>query len=340
LQYAYEKGLSFVSFCPGVWQSEPSEWYEYANNTWGNQLIGFYTSIPNGDEPGGRQLDGQAAFKTANNISDAATQFSNFLKPMLKNPAQQQINYTLKDYPYFTSDYGLYWFEYKAGYDTLFTELLSGNNNQLSIALCRGAATALNKEWGAIITYNGPSFNETGAELFNDMVLAYDNGAKYIVVFDSNATHTGSSLTQEHFQAIQRFWQYMQENPRKSFLASQRVAFVLPKDYGVGLRWRDEKIWGIFDADNVSVKLYDDALSLLRTYGQGLDIIYDDGLEGANVAGYDKLIYWNTYNPNPSPDPIPTSAPTAIHLILQNPSPSPSIPELPAWVILPIALQQ
>ena len=41
---------------------------------------------------------------------------------------------------------------------------------------------------------------ESGPELYNDMVLAYENGAKYIVVFDSNANYTQNVLTQNVLQ--------------------------------------------------------------------------------------------------------------------------------------------
>ena len=53
----------------------------------------------------------------------------------------------------YTSDYALYWFDYKAGYDTVFTEFGWNNSRQMDIALCRGAATVKGKDWGAIITW-------------------------------------------------------------------------------------------------------------------------------------------------------------------------------------------
>ena len=317
LQYAYEKGLYFVTLYPSVWEGNSGEWDEYANDTWGNHLLGYYTKGAFGDEPGGRQLDNKAVFNSANSNADAASKFVTGLEHMMrKNP--------------FTSDYCFYWFDYKAGYDTLFAEFIQGCNNQLAVALCRGAATALNKDWGVIITY-GASFVETGSELYNDMILAYDNGAKYIVVFDSNYNHNAGSLGPEHFQAIQQFWQYTQQNPRNSIPTDQRVAYVLPKDYGVGLRWRDEKIWGLFDADNVSVKLYDDANSLLAQYGRKLDIVYDDGLQFFNVGGYSQYIYWNDYYPPPSPTPTPSLSPSPSPTQTPNPpaSPSPTIEPTP-----------
>ena len=87
----------------------------------------------------------------------------------------------------FTSDYGLYWFDYKAGYDAILAEV-GGNNGsrQLQISLCRGAATAQGKDWGIMVTTetdNGQVM-ESGPELYDDLVLGYNSGAKYAIVFD------------------------------------------------------------------------------------------------------------------------------------------------------------
>ena len=45
-------------------------------------------------------------------------------------------------------------------------------------------------------------------------LLAYENGAKYIIVFDSNKDWTQNVLTQTQLDAIKEFWQYTQANPR------------------------------------------------------------------------------------------------------------------------------
>ena len=41
-----------------------------------------------------------------------------------------------------------------------------------------------------------------------------ENGAKYIIVFDSNKNWTENVLQQDQFDAMKQFWQYTQENPR------------------------------------------------------------------------------------------------------------------------------
>ena len=100
------------------------------------------------------------------------------------------------EYQLFTSDYALYWYDYEAGYNTVFAEFTMNYSRSLNIALCRGAATVQNKDWGVMITwtYTQPPYMENGTELYNDMVLAYENGAKYIIVFDSNENYTQNVL--------------------------------------------------------------------------------------------------------------------------------------------------
>ena len=51
-------------------------------------------------------------------------------------------------------------------------------------------------------TYNNPPYIESGNELYNDLVLAYENGAKYILVFDTNKNYTASVLEKN----ILRLW--------------------------------------------------------------------------------------------------------------------------------------
>ena len=104
------------------------------------------------------------------------------------------------NYPLFTSDYALYWFDYKAGYDVLLAQFGWNYSRQLNVALCRGAATVQNKDWGVIIawTYTDPPYIESGQELYEDLMLAYENGAKYIVVLDTNKNYTQGILEEEH----------------------------------------------------------------------------------------------------------------------------------------------
>jgi len=94
-------------------------------------------------------------------------------------------------------------------------------------------------------------------------------------------------------QALKQFWQYVQDNPRNNDPISDRVAYILPKDYAYGFRGPNDKIWGLWEADTFSNELCKNLGSLIEKYETKLDIIYDDGLEPNNTYGYSKLIFWN-----------------------------------------------
>jgi hypothetical protein len=294
-QYVYDKGLSFIVYTERRLQCQ---WLEDAKNRWGERFLGFYFW----DENGGKQLDlfEYKAVVEAENYTDASNQFVNILKRSLNF-----MNYTDPAVPcLFTSDYALYWFDYKSEYDAVFAEFGWNYSRQLNVALCRGAANVQNKEWGAILTwtYTQWPYLESGSELYNDMVLAYENGAKYIIVFDTNKNYTHSVLdkdaegnyeAQGHYDALKQFWQYVEDNPRSSDPIRNRVAYVLPEGYGYGFRGPDDKIWGLWEADEFSLEISTELGSLLDRYQNRLDIIYDDGLEAGNSYGYSRLIFWN-----------------------------------------------
>ncbi len=132
---------------------------------------------------------------------------------------------------------------------------------------------------------------ESGQQMYADMILAYQNGAKYILVFDYPSLARGI-LRQEHFDGLKQFWQYIQTHPRISTPANDRVAYVLPKDYGYGLRSAVDKVWGLWEADNLSARIWNEANSLSQQYGSRLDIVYEDSLN-LNSSSYGQLIFWN-----------------------------------------------
>ena len=253
--------------------------------------MGFYAF----DEAGGYQLDlhDHMPVLGADNITDAANQFVTQLNRSLN---YINVGYTEStSFPLFTSDYAFYWFDYKGGYDVVLAQLGWNYSRQLNVALVRGAATVQDKDWGTIITwtYNNPPYIESGPELYNDLVLAYENDAKYVVIFDSNKDYSGGILKDEHLEAMKQFWQYTRENPRKAETTGDRIGYVLPKDYAYGFRGPTDKIWGLWEAESIpefSEELCSELNRLMDVHEKRLDIIYNDNLE---FDQYSKYIFWN-----------------------------------------------
>jgi len=286
-QYLFDHEMYFIVYSERFPQAR---WIESAKNRWGDRFLGFYAF----DEAGGRQLDQvRNIVWEAENITDASEKFVTRIEKRLTDFTQA---YTHSVQPMlFTSDYALYWFDYKAGYDVLLGQFGWNLSRQLNVALCRGAATVQNKSWGVIVTwtYNHVPHIGSGEELYDDLVLAYDNGARYITIFDSNKPYTQGILQEEHIDAIERFWEYVEANPRTEQELDGRVGFVLPKDYAYGFRGPEDKIWGLWEADDFEYDISVKVGALLEEYGSKLDIIYDDGLDLDNTQVYDQLIFWN-----------------------------------------------
>ena len=291
-QYIFDKGLSFIVFTND--HDSPTlpsgQWIESAKNRWGDLFLGLYVY----DEVGGKHLDQYPLrlFDEADNYTDARNQFVAHLENLLQVATS---NSTETDgVQTFSSDYALYWFDYKAGYDVVFAEFVWNYSRQLNIALCRGAAIAQNKDWGVMIThtYTEWPYFESGAKLYDDMVFAYENGAKYIVIFDSNENYTHGTFNMEHLQALKDFSEYAHKNPRYIEPTSKRSAFVLPKDFAYGFRGPEDKIWGLWDADAFSYDISAQLGNLLQEYGNSLDIIYDDEVDYSSL-GYEKFMFWN-----------------------------------------------
>lgn len=353
-QYVYDKGLNFI-----VYSDDPSypskQWLENATKEFGSHFLGLYYL----DEPGGKQLDQAVspAVTSAENFSDAADQYVTTINQWLRNSSYAITNNF--DYPteyqLFTSDYGLYWYDYEAGYNTVFAEfgVNAGNENysrQLSISLCRGAATAFNQSWGVMITDESRSYPymENSSQLYNDMVLAYENDAKYIVVFDSNLNYTQTILSSQQLNAIKQFWQYAQENPRTVSLPSDRSAYVLPEDYGYGFRDPNDTIWGLWTTDydgaaslNFTTDISMCVVTFLQMFGQKLDILYANGNVPIRTLGYQNLIYWNDTTIIPNIPNMPAASPAVSSYQAQFPkigSPSTTVTLLLYGVVIGIVV--
>ena len=302
--FLYQKGFYFIVYVGFALNDylpprgpDPA-FFSTASALWGDKFLGAYFF----DEVGGSQLDTSEkvvssvpnsqfdsrdyAFASeayfAGLTGDLAISLSWF-KPA---PVQSQL---------FTSDYGLYWYDYLSGYSTVFAEFVGNQSRQIAMALDRGAAHTLGKDWGVIITYQGNGNIENATQLYSDMTFAWQSGAKYIVVFDGNSTEATpyGVLTQAHLDAMKQFWNYTKTNTRSGEYPAD-TTYVLPADYGYGFRSSSDTIWGLWNADALSAEVWNNANSLLATYGNNLDIVYATRLDSEPIAlPYKTLIFWN-----------------------------------------------
>jgi hypothetical protein len=145
--------------------------------------------------------------------------------------------------------------------------------------------------------------------------LAYDNGAKYIIVFDGDQNWTQNVLLHispgqpgypGQLDAMKEFWQYVKANPQTISPVSDRTAYVLPADYAYGFRGPNDRIWGLWDPDSLTDSICRNVSTLMQEYSYNLDIVYPNGTYPVESLGYKNIFYWN--DPRLIDTPI-TSAP-------------------------------
>ena len=333
--YAVANGLSVIVNVGVKDATKPSGWNWFWQQPsldaikqrwtemWGTKFLGMYYN----DEPGGTQLDASwrqvyerinmtksdvPAAIDLNDIEqkllayvdngtkpdnyDAEADF--FMQEVIAHDPGFE-NLTAAGIPTFTSDYGLYWWDYLGGYTTMFAELGWNASIAEQIDLVKGAARLQDKDWGTIITwkYDNPPYLDSGQEIYNQMMMSYQAGAKYITIF--NYPYDGGAygtLTDEHFAAMQKFWNTI-TTKHVADLSSPTAALVLPKNFGWGLRNPNDTIWGFWLTDNRTQQTALVTSKLLSYYGVSLDIVYEDSAYPVTDVNYQHVYYWNSTAP-------------------------------------------
>ena len=295
------------------------DWLNNATEKWGDRFVGVYYD----DEPAGRQLDYNWSDFFQNYLSYFQLPGDWVLKGIYNKLHEANlgmgfpVDYNLEAYYYvkdllqeniglnklrdtgvttFTSDYCLYWFDYLGGYDVILAQFGWNHTIVQDIALAKGAARLQNKQWGAIITwrYDEPPYLDSGEEIYNQMMQAYQAGAGYITIFNYpklDGTEFGV-LQDEHFAALEKFWKTTIASKSGAEDSGPDVALVLPKNYGWGMRRPDDRIWGIWGPDDKSAQIWEISRRLISEYGLRLDIVYDDPTF-PTVGKYNQVYYWN-----------------------------------------------
>ena len=147
-----------------------------------------------------------------------------------------------------------------------------------------------------------------------DLDLAYSAGAQYLLVFNYPQVNPYGALTDEHFQALETFWNQMHTSPRKTVATDNHVALVLPKDYGWGMRQPTDNIWGLWSIENDSLApvIGTKIATLIKQYGTNLDIIFDDPSFNYTQK-YSTIYYWNGTTIQPEQSFFNLSLPTILY---------------------------
>jgi hypothetical protein len=312
--YAVNAGLNIIVYFG--WFDPRSTWeilwLNTAKQQWGKQFLGVYYY----DEPGGIQLDYDWAY-LFDRIKELNPTLYQTYAPALEgeNVSTSQL-YELSAETYveaikadaglnalknrsitaFTSDYALYWWDYLSGFDVILAQFGWNHTTEQDIALIRGAANLQSKNWGVILTwkYMEWPYLASGDEIYNQMYMAYECGANYIVLFNyaEDMEVPYGTLQDEHFDALELFWKEVVQNQGVVHGGIKPdTALVLPSNYGWGMRHPEDRIW-FWGPDADSPQIWKISRKLLLQYGLDLDIVYED--TAFPLAGnYSRIYHWN-----------------------------------------------
>ena len=254
--------------------------YQPENFTPGSAAV-YATFFPNGtittDNPT-QNLD--ASLTYGNLMAARPLKDVNEAAEMFLDLDRENIEYLHNSTRVFTSDYVLPWFDYSAGYDVVLSQIGWNLTFAQQIATVRGAANLQHKDWGAFITwkYDTPPYLDNGLEILSQMRSAYECGAKYIVIFNyyDPAMTPHDTLREEHFQALESFWNdiVINQNVVQGSIRADS-ALVLPGNYGWGMRWEDDRIWGVFNANQTTQQLWQLKQTALAEHNLKIDIVYE-----------------------------------------------------------------
>ena len=155
-----------------------------------------------------------------------------------------------------------------------------------------------NKEWGAILTwkYTEHPYLGSGAELYDQMMTAYQAGAKYVIIFNYPEIPGNPywTMTDDHFAAVEKFSRDIMDTYTIRTRTDAREAdavLVLPENYAWVARDPTDKIWATIRPTKIRPNM-EHNLSTTITVPTKTDIIYED--PDFPVAGkYPKIYYWN-----------------------------------------------